>query len=175
MKSVEEYFDLCTINRKSLGRKCVRGSKLNENEFHVVVMAVLLNSDHEVLLTKRSPEKIAAGMWECTAGSVLAGESSKEAIKREIQEELGIFVEIKGYPISEYREDDALFDIWTANIDVEIEDLVLQKKEVAEAKYATLNEIKEMIESGVATKSLGELIKLNDNGIITIKGNHEKH
>jgi 8-oxo-dGTP pyrophosphatase MutT (NUDIX family) len=79
-----EYFDVYTINRIPLGKKYPRGSQLSNNEYRLVVMGILINDSGEVLLTKRSKNKIAGGKWECTAGLVQAGENSKAAIIREI-------------------------------------------------------------------------------------------
>ena len=163
-----EYFDLCTIDRKPLGKKVQRGTNLNKNEYHLVVMAIMLNKKNEVLLTRRSNNKIAGGLWECTAGSVLAGENSRDAIIIEVKEEIGINVNISGDPITCYSEEDALFDIWIIKIDNKIQDLVLQTEEVDDAKYVTLKDIKNIINNGTATKSLSELIKLNSNGIVLI-------
>lgn len=164
-----EYFDLYTIDRKPLEKISARGNRLNKNEYHIVVMAILINTQGEVLLTKRSKNKIAAGFWECTAGSVLAGENGKEAIAREIKEEIGINVQITDNPISEYFEDDAIFDLWVININISIDDLILQTEEVDEAKYVTLKDIQNIINSGIAAKSLSELIRLNNIGLISIK------
>ncbi len=164
-----EYFDVCTIDRKPLGKKAQRGSKLENGEYHLVVMAILQNENGEVLLTRRSQHKIAAGLWECTAGSVLAGENSRDAIIREVKEEIGLTVHVSGNPIQEYSEEDALFDIWLIKIETNVQDLVLQTDEVDEAKYACLNEIRQIIHSGAATTSLNELLKLHRAGIISIK------
>jgi 8-oxo-dGTP diphosphatase len=167
---MKECFDVCTINRNSLGKICERGSKLNKDEYHIVAMAILINKQNKILLTRRSKNKTSAGMWECTAGSVLAGEKSKDAIIREIKEELGIEVKIKERPISEYIENDAIFDLWLAdNIEYKIDDLTLQKEEVAEAGFKTLNEIKDIIKSGTATKCLNEIVKLNNIGLIKLR------
>ena len=116
-----EYFDLCTIDRKPLDKKVQRGTKLNKNEYHLVVMAIMLNEKNEVLLTRRSNNKIAGGLWECTAGSVLAGENSRNAIIREVKEEIGINVKVFGNPITSYSEKDALFDIWMIQINNKIQ------------------------------------------------------
>ena len=164
-----EYFDLCSVDRKPLGKKVQRGTRLNSNEYHLVVMAIIINENREVLLTKRSKNKIAGGLWECTAGSVLAGENSRDAIIREVKEEIGININVSEYPIAGYSEGDALFDFWIVKIDNKIQDLILQTEEVDEAKYVTLNEIQNIISNGIATKSLNELIKLNMNGLISIK------
>ena len=164
-----EYFDLCTIDRKPLGKKVQRGTNLNKNEYHLVVMAIMLNEKNELLLTRRSKNKIAGGLWECTAGSVLAGENSRDAIIREVKEEIGINVNISEDPITYYSEEETLFDFWIIKIDNKIKDLVLQTEEVDEAKYVTLKDINEIINNGTATKSLSELIKLNSKGIVLIK------
>jgi len=164
-----EYFDLCTVDRKPLGKKVQRGTKLNKDEYHLVVMAIIQNEKREVLLTRRSKNKIAAGLWECTAGSVLAGENSRNAIIREVKEEIGINVQVFGDPITTYSEEDALFDIWIIQVNYQIQDLILQAEEVDDAKYVNLYEIINIINNGTATKSLSELLKLNINGIVSIK------
>lgn len=167
--NMEELFDVFTIDKRPVGKTCLRGSTLKDNEFHIVVMAVIINGNGEILLTKRSKNKTAAGKWECTAGSVLAGESSKEALIREVREEIGIPVIPKGgIPIGNYIEDDAIFDIWPIKTGYTTSELLLQEEEVDEAKYATVSEIKKMIEAGTATKSLEEVVKLIEKGIINI-------
>ncbi len=167
---MEELFDICTIDRKLLGITRERGSKLLENEYHVVVMAIMVNRDGKILLTKRSINKTAPGKWECTAGSVIAGENSKDAMIREIFEEIGIIIKIEYEdPVSYYFEDDGIFDIWKIEISNYLADLKLQKEEVDEAKFATISEIEEIIKSGNATRSLGEVIRLYKCGKIRAK------
>lgn len=47
------------------------------------------------LLLKRSPSKdFAAGVWDCVTGRVDQGESFEMALHREVQEELGVDVQI---------------------------------------------------------------------------------
>lgn len=166
---VEEIFDLYTIDREPLGKTAKRGSVLPENEYHLVVMAIMINRDGKILLTKRSREKTAPGKWECTAGSVIAGENSKEAVYREIREEIGIRPLIKDdFPVSQFIENDAIFDIWKAEINSEIEELKLQEDEVDEARFATIGEIKEIIKKDKATKSLEEVVKAYESGKIRV-------
>jgi NADH pyrophosphatase NudC (nudix superfamily) len=166
---MEEHFDVVDIDRRPLGRTSKRGATLSEGEFHLIVMAAILNGEGRILLTRRSGKKIAAGMWECTAGSVIAGESSKDAVLREIREEIGIsvYVESAG-PIAWFIEDDGIFDLWVFHGNWELDELTLQKTEVDAAKYATLSEIREIIRTGVATKSLDEIVKLAEKGILKI-------
>ena len=167
---MDEYFDLCDIERNSLSKLGKRGSVFEKGEYHIVVMAILKNENDEILVTKRSQNKLIPGKWECTAGSVIAGETSANAIKREIKEEIGIDVDPSfARVISEYFEDDAIFDIWEIEIKTKVTDLVLQIEEVDEAKYVTILEIENMIECGISTKSLCEVVKLYEIGKLKAK------
>ena len=58
-----------------------------------VAAAVLLRADgREFLLAQRPAGKVYAGYWEFPGGKVEAGESVRQALVRELQEELGITV-----------------------------------------------------------------------------------
>jgi len=160
-----ERFDVVTSDRRFLGKTSERGATLEDGEYHIVVMAVMINPEGKILITKRSKKKIGPGKWECTAGSVVAGESSKDAMVREIQEEIGIEVEILAdAPSAHYLEKDAIFDIWEVPITRKVEDLVLQAEEVDEARYAEIEEIESMIAAGDATKSLEEVVRICRSG-----------
>ena len=54
-----------------------------------VVGAVIILND-SVLACRRAPFKSQAGLWEFPGGKVEAGESSEEALRREIMEELEV-------------------------------------------------------------------------------------
>jgi 8-oxo-dGTP diphosphatase len=59
---------------------------------HDVVAAVLVEDRH-VLLTHRSPTRVAyPNVWGLRGGHIEAGESTAQAITRELHEELGIIV-----------------------------------------------------------------------------------
>lgn len=55
-----------------------------------VVAAIIENTDGTLLIAERPPGKHAAGLWEFPGGKVEAGESDAAALRRELQEELGI-------------------------------------------------------------------------------------
>ena len=57
-----------------------------------VVAAVVLNERGEYLLSSRPHGKPYAGYWEFAGGKVEAGEAEIEALKRELEEELGIHI-----------------------------------------------------------------------------------
>ncbi len=62
-----------------------------------VAAAVLQRVDGTFLLAQRPKDKIWAGYWEFPGGKVEVSESTREALVRELQEELGITV-VTAYP-----------------------------------------------------------------------------
>lgn len=59
-----------------------------------VAAAVITREDGSFLLGRRAPGTFYPGYWEFPGGKVEAGESPKEALVRELQEELGIRAEV---------------------------------------------------------------------------------
>ncbi len=57
-----------------------------------VAVGVLMQSDGQFLLTSRPEGKVYAGYWEFPGGKLEAGESVEQALRRELQEELGITI-----------------------------------------------------------------------------------
>lgn len=50
-------------------------------------------TDIEVLIAKRKEDrKLFPGKWECGGGQVYAGENYEEAIKRQLEDELGVLI-----------------------------------------------------------------------------------
>jgi 8-oxo-dGTP diphosphatase len=56
----------------------------------LVVAAALYDGQGRVLITERPPGKHMAGRWEFPGGKVEPGESERQALARELREELGI-------------------------------------------------------------------------------------
>jgi 8-oxo-dGTP diphosphatase len=57
-----------------------------------VAVGVLLRPDGDFLLTSRPPGKVYEGYWEFPGGKLEAGESVEQALRRELQEEIGITI-----------------------------------------------------------------------------------
>jgi len=55
-----------------------------------VSVAVLINANHQVLLGQRPPPKSWEGWWEFPGGKIEKGETSVDALYREIYEEIGV-------------------------------------------------------------------------------------
>ena len=57
-----------------------------------VAVGVVFNDKGEVLIAKRQPHKHQGGCWEFPGGKVELSETIPHALKRELQEEIGIVV-----------------------------------------------------------------------------------
>ena len=58
-----------------------------------VVCAIIVRGER-IMLAQRPPDKKLGGLWEFPGGKVEVGESSEDALHRELQEELGCSVRI---------------------------------------------------------------------------------
>ena len=80
-----------------------------------VVAAALFDDAGRVLIAQRPVGKALAGRWEFPGGKVAAGESERNALTRELREELGIEV-IAARPFMRlthaYEERDVELSLW---------------------------------------------------------------
>jgi 8-oxo-dGTP diphosphatase len=58
----------------------------------IAVVAGWIENKGRILLTKRPPIGPNGGLWELPGGKIEAGETPQEALRREIEEELGLSV-----------------------------------------------------------------------------------
>ena len=83
--------DLYTKYREKTGREYIRGEKIPEGFYHLVVHIWIRNRKGEYLISQRSANRPTAPlMWECVGGSVLMGESSIGGALREVKEKVGL-------------------------------------------------------------------------------------
>lgn len=151
-----ELWDIYDKNRNIAGRTHERGTPLSDGDYHLVVSIWIINSNQEILLAKRHPDKHYPNMWECPGGSALAGETSLEAALREVKEEIGIDLSCSDGELmkSERRHHD-FRDVWLFTHDFSLEDAVLQPEEVTDAKWVTILELESMFKDGIVVPSLG--------------------
>lgn len=143
-----EYWDLYDANRNQLGRTIKRGDSFAEGEYYVCCEVWIQNSEGKFLMTQRHPDKKAGGLWEFTGGGVLAGETTKQAAVRELEEELGVSVDESELILLEvYQKKNYFMDIYVVKKDLNVENLVLQPEEVVDVKWVSDEEILRMKEN----------------------------
>ncbi|HLF11800.1 MAG TPA: NUDIX domain-containing protein [Gammaproteobacteria bacterium] len=80
-----------------------------------VVVGLISDLDGRWLVNRRQPETHMAGFWEFPGGKSLTGEDRFEALRRELNEELGIEV-LKAEPfmtlVHDYPDKRVRLDIW---------------------------------------------------------------
>lgn len=151
-----EYWDLYDADRKPLGRTIKRGDAFAEGEYYVCCEIWIRNPEGQFLMTQRHPDKKAGGLWEFTGGGVLAGETTKQAAVREVQEELGLRIDESELSLLEvYRHKNYFMDIYIVYKNVDVKTLVLQEKEVVDAKWVAHEELLKMAEEKQMVRSVG--------------------
>ncbi len=68
------------------------GGSTGERPVTDVAVGVLIAPDGAFLLTSRPEGKVYAGYWEFPGGKLEAGETVEQALRRELQEEIGITI-----------------------------------------------------------------------------------
>ena len=153
-----EYWDIYDADKKVTGRTMKRNDWcLKDGEYHLTVLGVIARKDGTFLITKRVMTKAwAPGWWEVSGGAAHAGETSQEAVCREVKEETGLDVRDAegGYLFPYNREnpgegDNYFVDVFRFVMDVKEEDLHLQEEETDGYMFATLEQIKEFAEQGI--------------------------
>ncbi len=71
---------------------------------NLVVVGIIQDPAGRVLVARRPPTKVGGGLWEFPGGKVHGGESEEAALRRELDEELGIVVG-RSEPLPHFRAD----------------------------------------------------------------------
>ena len=148
---MQELWDLYDGNRRFLNQTHWRGVRLPRGAYHLAVGIWTVTDACRILLTRRSPEKPDwPGLWENTAGSVLAGETSRQGAIRELREETGISAsEEELFLLGTERSRNTIGDCYIVRKNVTLGDIVLQKGETCDARFVTLTELDGMIGEGI--------------------------
>lgn len=159
-----EFWDLYDENGVLTGRTWRRDeeSSLPKGLYHLVVGIWTVNTNHEILLTKRSPEKPLWPLsWENSGGSALSGETSPQAAMRELFEETGILArQDELHFVNRDLGRTAIVDNYILRRDIPITALTLQKGETCDAKWVSLNTLDAMIASGEIAEPISRRLRL---------------
>lgn len=161
---MEEYVDIYDAGRRRTGRVQRRGKPMKHGEYGLVVCVWVSNGAGRLLLTKRAPEKKSfPNTWENSGGSAWAGETSRQAIARELREETGIRAPEEAFRLLESaRGGEAFFDFYFLCCPAPLPEIVLQPGETSDAKWVTLDEVREMIRSGLLAEPIARRFCLQE-------------
>lgn len=149
---MEEKFDVLNESGEFTGEVASREECHKKGLWHRAVYAFIIDDNKNVLLQKRSStKKLWPNMWDVTVGGhVDSGEFGRQALIREVKEELGI----------EINDDDIKYLVGSTSINeqgdiinkhynecylitrnIDISDIKVQKEEVSEVKYFSEEEL----------------------------------
>lgn len=146
-----ELWDVYTKHRERTNRLWQRGTRLHEGDCHLVVHVCLFNRQGEMLIQQRTSDKENwANGWDVTvAGNALAGETSRQAAMRELEEEIGFAIDMTNMrPHLTFHSDGVLDDIYLIETEVDIHALTLQPSEVQAVRWAEEKTVFELMELG---------------------------
>ena len=141
-----ELNDVYDENRQLTGKVHRRGTPWKPGEYGLVVCVWVYDGNGKVLLTRRAKGKSFAGTWENSGGAAQAGETSLQAIRRELFEETGIQAEESEFKLL-YSDKDSriLYDFYCLHRQVDIKDIKLLPGETDGVQWATFEQVHEMI------------------------------
>lgn len=138
-----EWLQVFDIEENIINKKILRGESPIGNEYIMIVYIFIKNSDNKYLLEK----DISSNKWVIPGGHVI-DINPLESIKRECMEELGIIIDTAHVKnIITLNNNNRLFKLFYLESDINIEEIKVQKEEVIEANYFTLQEIGELIKN----------------------------
>ncbi len=149
-----EMIDIYDENRNKTGLLLPRKTKLEKGQYMLYVLALIEDADHRFLVTQRAMDKKwAAGHWEIPGGGAMAGESSFEALCREVKEETGLDLSkcepnvAYSYCNEDLKSGDNYFaDIYRIQLDFTLEDVKVDAREAIDVKLASAEEIQALQE-----------------------------
>lgn len=146
-----EYWDIYDSEKRLTGRRMQRNDwHMKPGDYHLTVLALIRDVKGRILITQRKADKEWAPLkWEIPGGGVRAGETSEEAVRREVAEETGLhFTREQGRCIHTYRSDSPaeqnnyFVDIYEFRGDFTQEDIEIQADEVESFRLASPAEIR---------------------------------
>ena len=139
-----ENRDLYNENRQKTGEKILKSDPIPENKYIMMVVIFIENDKNEFLIQKRCAEK--GGKWATTGGHPKSGENSLEGILTEVKEELGINIS-KPLLFKQAGGKNTYCDLYYIKENIDIKSIKIQKEEVDEVKWASIDEINTLMEN----------------------------
>ena len=151
-----EFNDIYDKDRNLTGRVHRRGSRWKAGEYGLVVCVWVYDGAGNLLLTRRAPGKSFAGTWENSGGAAKAGETSRQAIARELFEETGIRAAEEEFELlSSDRDRNTHFDFYCLKRQTPLSEIVLLPGETDDVQWASMEQVRQMVRSGQICRIIG--------------------
>lgn len=148
-----ELNDVYDENRNLTGRVHRRGTPWKAGDYGLVVCVWVYDGAGHLLLTRRAKGKSFAGTWENSGGAAKAGESSREAVARELFEETGIQANPEEFELLDSDMDrNTFYDHYCLRRKVSLKEIVLLPGETDDVMWASFGKIHWMIRTGKICK-----------------------
>lgn len=142
---LQEWNDIYDENRKLTGRVHRRGKPWQPGDYGLVVCVWVYDGYGHVLLTRRAKGKSFAGTWENSGGAAKAGETSRQAIARELFEETGIQAAEEEFEfLWSDRDSCTFYDFYCLRRQVALKDIVLLPGETDGVMWASFAKVRWM-------------------------------
>ena len=153
----EEYIDILNADGSPTGTNCPKSEIHAKGYYHNTAHVWFYNNKAEILLAQRAAAKtIWPLLWDVSvAGHVDAGESIENAAIRETREEIGIEIPKSSlekigvydcfHSYSNGIKDNEFHQTFISKIDSALDDFTLDKDEVAQVKFVSIPEFRELL------------------------------
>ena len=163
-----EYNDIYDKDRRLTGRRHIRGTPWRKGEYGMVVCVWVYDGKGNLLLTRRAPEKSFAGTWENSGGAVQAGETSRQAIARELFEETGIRAQQEEFELIESgRDGNVHYDYYCIKRNTDLNQIVLLPGETDDVMWATFSQVHELIREGKMCKVIANQFRRQEQYLLS--------
>ena len=170
-----ELNDVYDENRQLTGRTHKRGTPWQPGEYGLVVCVWVYDGRGRILLTRRAKGKSFAGTWENSGGAAKAGETSRQAIARELFEETGIQAAEEEFELLDSdRDKNNFFDFYCLKREVPLREIVLQPGETDGVQWASYGKIHWMIRAGKICKIIAHQF-LRQEKMLKLRNSNKFH